>query len=413
MLEASEKRSELAVVTERLNTAAGAGTAPSVEDIGQADVLTREIRSCEVRYRANALAEEEEDRKAQLVGDLDPERRELAGLETRARVGTYVLAAAEMRGVSGAEAEFNQAIKIGANQIPMRMFAPSEAALELRTKTTANTTLRPRRWIDRLFAETATDHLGIMMESVEAGQASFPVTTGGGTPAQRGRDEATAVGGWTIGVKTLSPTRQSIHYNHTIEDAARLPGLEEALTRDMRNALRERLDYTVFRGDATGDENDITGFFAKTIDETTIAQSDKVKWPETVSKFAALLDGKYAESLEDLRIVASVGANTLWLGQSANTNRNESLAQILRSNGLSWRTREGIETTTGNNDFMAAIGLGRGIEGAGVMAMWSGGDLIRDPYSGAGKGQVQITLHALWNWDLTRTANFKRLKAVT
>ena len=416
-LEMSEKRSELADVTARLNTAAGAGTDPSQEDIGKADTATREIRSLEVRYRASVLEEEEADRKAQLSGDMDPETRELAGLETRSKVGAYVLAAAEMRSVSGAEAEFNAAIKIGANQVPLRLFAPTEAELqrlEKRTETNVNTTIRPRRWVDRLFATTAASHLGIMMESVEQGQASFPYTSGGGTPAQRGREEATAVGAWTIAVKTLSPTRQSIHYRHSIEDAARVPGLEEALTRDMRMALQERLDATVFAGDSTGDENDIAGFFAKTgVSESTLTQALKLKWPETVQKFAAFLDGKHAEAMEDLRIVASVGANALWLGTQANTNRNESLAQIMRGNGLSWRTRAGIDANTANGDFMAAIGLGRGIEGAGVLPIWQGADLIRDPFSGAGKGQVQITLHALWNWDLVRTSNFKRLKAVT
>lgn len=181
----------------------------------------------------------------------------------------------------------------------------------------------------------------------------------------------------------------------------------------MRAAIRERLDLSVFAGDSTGDENDITGFFAKGVSESTLTQANKVKWPATVAEFAALLDGQYAEQMEDLRIVASVGSNKLWLGTSANTNQNESLAQIMRANGLSWRTRAGIDTNTANGDFMAAIGLGRGIEGAGVMCIWQGADLIRDPYAGAAKGQVQITLHALWNWDLTRTANFKRLKAVT
>ena len=216
---------------------------------------------------------------------------------------------------------------------------------------------------------------------------------------------------WTIGVTTLSPTRQSIHYNIAVEDAARVPGLEDALTRDMRMALRERLDYTIFQGDDGADENDLASYFAKGIGESVLTQANKVKWPETVAVFAALLDGQYAERLEDLRVVASVGANKLWLGTQANSNRNESVAQIMRSNGLDWRTRAGIASGTAANAFMAAIGLGRGIEGAGVMAMWPGGELIRDPYTGADKGQVQLTLHALWNWELVRTANFKRLKA--
>ena len=418
-LEMSEKRSELAAVTETLNAAATAGTDPSAEDLVKAEGLTKEIRSKEVLYRAAILEEEDEDRKAAAEGGGDPEMRELMALESGAKFSAYVGAALEMRGVSGGEAELNAAIKIGANQVPMMLFAPSEAELretEKRTKTDTDIAIRPRRWVDRLFAGTAADYLGVTMESVEAGAASFPVTTGGGVPAQRGREEAAAAGAWTIGVASIEPTRQSLHYQFAVEDNARVPGLEDALTRDMRAALRERLDYTVFLGDTGANEAgaDITGFFGSGAAETTITQASKVTGAGTLAKFLALVDGLHAESLGDLRIVASVGANTLWGATvlPAPATTGETVAQFLTRAGLSWRARHGIDTATASGDFMAAIGLSRGIEGAAVMAMWPGAELIRDPYSGAASGQVRLTLHSLWNWALVRSSNFKRLKAV-
>ena len=192
-LEMSEKRSEQAAITEKLNAAVAAGTEPAAEDVGRVDTLTREYRVLEVRYRASVIAEDEEDKAAEVRGDstLDAEAVELQKLETRAKVGSYLVAANSQRGVDGAEKELNAAIGIGERQVPMSLFAPSEEEarrLEHRTETDTNIALRPRRWLDRLFAGTAADYLGITMESVEPGQASYPLTaTGGNTgPARPG-----------------------------------------------------------------------------------------------------------------------------------------------------------------------------------------------------------------------------------
>ena len=75
--------------------------------------------------------------------------------------------------------------------------------------------------------------------------------------------------------------------------------------------------------------------------------------------------------------------------------------------------REALSDATTNNKFAGYVGLGRGIEGAGVAAIWSAGELIRDPYSGAASGEVALTLSYLWNFGLVRASNFARLKFVT
>ena len=85
----------------------------------------------------------------------------------------------------------------------------------------------------------------------------------------------------------------------------------------------------------------------------------------------------------------------------------------MRGNGLTWTTRGGIETATTNGKFGAFVGLGNGIEGAAVAAIWNMGQLIRDPYSSANKGEVQLTLNYFWQLAFPRTANFKRMKFVT
>ena len=45
--------------------------------------------------------------------------------------------------------------------------------------------------------------------------------------------------------------------------------------------------------------------------------------------------------------------------------------------------------------------------------MWESASLIRDPYSGADKGEVGLVLNTLWDFKIPRTSNFKRVKYVT
>ena len=53
----------------------------------------------------------------------------------------------------------------------------------------------------------------------------------------------------------------------------------------------------------------------------------------------------------------------------------------------------GSKPPTGANKFGAFIGRKRGIAGAGTAAVWDSAELIRDPYSGAAKGEIAVTMH--------------------
>ena len=395
-------------IRQRLN-ALGQSEELNETETAEVGTLTAEYQDGETRSRALMVAE---DATVEATAHSpDAEARELIKLESQVKLSTYILGAVEMRAAAGPELEFNQALGLGANQVPLQILADSE----VRTTTDTDVVTRPRGWLDRLMADSAATHLGLTMAQVPAGEISYPVTSTGGVPIQRGREEAAAVSAWTLGVTEIKPTRMSLHYEFAIEDAARISGLEEALRRDMRAALTQTVDLTVFRGDAGANENvaDITGFFASAAVETTLTQAKKILWPDTLAAFTGMIDGLHAESLGDLRVVASVGANQLWLSTIALATENQTMAQVLKANGLMWRTRHGIETLSAADDFMAAIGLQRGMAGAGVIAMWPGAELIRDVYSGAASGKVGLSLHALWNWALVRSSNFKRLKAVT
>ena len=378
--------------------------------------LERQLRAATVAVET----EETEQRAAGAAGDTpagDAEDRERAELRAKVKLGGYVAAAIEQRSADGAEAEYNQSIGIAGNRFPLELLAPPEqraARGEEREATGVDTTTMPRTWLDRLFSGTAAQAVGVSMESVPVGKSSHPVTATGATAAQRGKSEAASDAPWTLSVIEMSPKRNAVRLLFNIEDAARIPGLESALTRDLRMTMVEGIDRAIFLGDngATPNAADIVGLTtAAGLVEKSIPQAGKVKGSDTLQVFAELIDGKAAMMPSDLKAVFAVGANTLWSHQLANTGASvdTTIAEFLRRFGLNWMTRGDIETTTADTEFAAFVGLGRGLDGSGVAAVWEAGELIRDPYSGAAKGEVALTLCYLWDFKLPRASNFARV----
>ena len=78
-----------------------------------------------------------------------------------------------------------------------------------------------------------------------------------------------------------------------------MPGLADAIRRDLAMAMTEKIDRTIFLGDDGANENsaDITGFTTATIDETTLTQAAKIKAGDWLGFFAGLIDGQYAASV--------------------------------------------------------------------------------------------------------------------
>ena len=386
----------------------------SAEEQTEMEALTNEVSAKEPELRA-ALAAEADPQEV-VTPTEDAEGRERRELREKVKVSDHLAAAMEGRGLDGAAQEYNQALGLrGTGSFPLELLTP---AVEERAVTTTDTAVHAGPWLDRLFADTAASRLGITFESVAPGIASYPVITGGGTPAQRGKGQDADDGAWTVGVSELKPTRNAVRAVFSEEDAMRLPGLEEALRRDLAMALTEKVDRTVFAGDSTANpaNGDISGLDTlANVVEKEITQADKIKGPETLTAFAELIDGKHSNGLEDLRIVAAVGANSLWLATkiSGNNAAIQTMSNFLRDSGLSWTVRGEIEAATTNGKFGAFLGRGRGLQGAGIAAVWNAGNLIRDPYSGGAAGEVALTLSYFWNFGLPRPTNFARIKFVT
>ena len=392
-----------------------AAIAAHLEDGDDAELekLNVEYRAADVRRAACLITESADADAARAAGDLDAGQRELDAIGANLQFRNYVQAAVELRSADGAEAEWNRANGLGARQFPLQMLAP--ARVQMRQNTDTDGQVNQGRWIDRLFSEASAMRLGITFENVAPGSAAYHTTTAGSVPGQRSRQQKAADSAWTVGVKTLEPKRNSVSLKYTIEDAARLPGLSDAVRRDMGMALVDAVDQAIFIGDsgATTGTDDIVGLNTyPNLTEETITQANKVKGSETLAAFVGMVDGLHAQDLADLNVIMSVGmwrlaANTV-INSAAD---NQTLGQFLMASGLSYSSRANIDTATASGDYGAFVGRARGIEGAGVAAVWGGsGQMIVDEVTRAGEGEVVLTMHHLWAYDLPRHQNFARVK---
>ena len=418
MTNAQKIQLRLSEVRQRLNAISGLEGEAFTDEIGvEAATLQAEYKQLEVRHRAAVVGEVEEagKREAKFTA-ADGEGAEIHSLSRRVRLGEYLHAAAENRGVAGAEREFNSALRLKRpNGFPLRLLAP--AAREERATTDVSTKADAAGWLDRLFAMASARHLGVTFESVSPGESTYPVVTAGATGEQQDRSETTTAASWTVGSTSLKPKRNSVRAVFSMEDDYRLPGLESALRRDLGMAVMDAVDKAVFLGD-TGPSSasyDIVGLTAAaSVVQTDLTQANKLKFPETMDAFNSFVDGIHASSNEELKIVAAVGAHRLWcrtifLSAADGTNMKTALGR----NGVSWMVRGDIETNTDNNDWGAFIGRGRGLQGAGVAAIWDEGLLIRDPYTEASKAEVALNLSYFWDLGWVRPSNFGRLRFVT
>ena len=378
------------------------------------EAKTRRLQDTEGELRAAITLEATEDSELRMAHGGDAEGREFRALETRSNVGNYVSAAMTGGSVRGAELEFNQALKLPENMFPMRLLAPGG---EQRESTGVDTVAQQTRWVDRLFAEASAMRLGVTFDSVAPGVQAYPVTTAGATGAQRGKSQATADAVWTVGVTELKPTRNGVRALFNVEDSARLPGLEDALTRDLRAAVVDAVDKAIFLGDATADPDagDVVGLNTASIGETELTQSEAGAGTSVLSAFADFIDGQYALTAADVNMVFSVGANTYWMSRLVRTGSavDTTILEFIKRAGFSWSVRGDIADAITNLNFGVFAGLSRGIAGAAVAAVWDAAQLIRDPYSNAAKGEVALTINHLWAFGVPRTANFKRIKFVT
>ena len=324
--------------------------------------LTSELRAADTNLVAAKLLEPE--LPAPVITEVRQFDSKLAELRASVDLTKHVKAAlAGTIAQVGAEAEYNAELKIEAGWFPLDLLTRQA---EDRAKRDGDGMAGQSTWLDYMFEGTAAERLGISFRPVASGTHTVPSFSAAPSGVQRGRGEAVGEGTYTLAVSEMTPTRNAVYGVYSIEDESRLSGMSDSMVRAMTAGIASAVDLAIFNGDSGANENsaDITGLQTAGITEATITQANKLKGDELLKLFLGYVDGRYAQSMADVRMVASVGSNTLWGGTvHAAAVRNQ-------------------------------------------------GRLVRDEFTGKAKGEVELVLDYQWDFALPRTANFKRLKYV-
>ena len=398
----------LSEIRQRLNEIAGLEPDAVTDEVrAEADRLTGEYRTAETQHRAALVGEADESRAAEgAFGAGDGEPAEVRALLNRVNIGSYLAPAAAGIGLSGAAVELAAALAVpavgpnGGIAVPWRMLAGPAPEVRAFTTTDANDGPQMQRPIlQRLFGPGIMDALGVRMDTVPAGRAEWPLITGGVAPdqAKEGTAAAAAVTA-AFSYANLKPKRLTGRYEFSHEAAASVADLEQALRRDLADAVQSKMSDILINGTAPTTQNPqrIEGFLTK------LAGTDLSAAEATAADYGRLhasgVDGIHAA--RETEVSSVVGDETYVHAAGVYiTGSGESGSELLmrRSGGCFASTYIPAASGMKQSAILHAAGPNGGaMRGDSVAAMWPTLEVIRDIYSQASQGVV-LTWVALWD----------------
>ena len=187
-----------------------------------------------------------------------------------------------------------------------------------------------------------------------------------------------------IALDSQTPKRISGEFQIRTEDLAVYPALEAVLMESIRGSLSNELDNEVFNGVAAG----LNGLFLQAAD---VAVAGAVETFATgIGRFAALVDGEHAYSLSDVRAVVGPSTFAKYMGLISD---GVPLADYLEQKLGSFRVSNRMPALASHGQ-KGIVTLNGGPSPIRVY-VWNSLEIIRDPFSSAGTGQITITATAL------------------
>ena len=377
---------------------------PGEDETRSMETLDAEYRRNEVRYRAALTAEDEERREA--GGELETRSgREwaemLEGFEVR-QVAAYF---DEGREFAGKTAEIVQEMRSagGYRGVPV----PLEA-LETRNTVSGGTPdpTVTRPIIDRLFAESVAGRIGAQMISIPQGSTEWPVTTSSIAAGWQDGEGANVPLGeaFTTADKALSPDNTFGVQCRITRKAMKQTGagLEQAIRRDVSEAIRTGLDRAVTLG--TGADGQPLGVIAgaSTYGITATPIDDPASWAAFRAAVVRFMTANAAGAPGAVRMLIRP---EVWaaLDDALITGTAVSEWDRLTGNipaGNIAMTNNALADPAGEPEASdALLTTNAGGVPPVFVGMWGGVDMIRDPYTDAQSGGLRLT--ALVTADVT------------
>lgn len=392
----------LSEIRQALNTLAAVDE-PTEEQRAELTRLSTEYPQVEERHRAAIISEadEAEQRAADEGDEGDAEERERRELRSRARLGRWFEAAISGKPVDGAEAELSAAAGCSGS-VPLEMFPREQRRTERRAATPgvgdgeAAQSMAPI--VPALFDRSAASWLGIEMPMVATGDAGYPVlsTSLTGGPVAKGANADEGAAAFTVAM--AQPRRISGAFRFAREDAARLSGMEAALRMNIEAVLSDSLDHQALNGSGAGDGT-INGLLAilGAPDAPPAGQAD---FEAYITAAAGHVDGLFAVDLSGLRQLVGTATYGRMAARFRAAEADATAESWLMDRTGGVRTSRRIpapvpDDPNAPNANLVQRSIFRRANPAGdrvaVMPTWDGLELIRDPYTGAGKGEIVVT----------------------
>ena len=367
------------------------------------DTLDKKYAEGEVKFRASIAALQAEQEKHVTV--LDAEATELRQLEVRASVGGLgAIAAGVLSGhaCEGEARELQQHFHMKGNQIPLSLMRSPMGTVEDRT---AGITPGPgdagadqRPIISAVFPQSVASFLGITGQSVGVGEAAFAVVSTSASPGAvaEGADQAHSAAAFESA--NLVPARLQASLFFSVEDAARIMGLSEALRMNLSDALSDALDDQIL----TGTNGLFTG--------TNLADNNA----GSVGTFGTLkkrvvydaIDGRYAANAGDLRVVMGSASYAFAGGLYRGNNSDVDALESITGKVAGVRVSSHVPVVASSKQELV---VARGTAQHVAVALW-GIDLVEDPYSMAKSGEVILTGRMLHAVKILRKAGFRKVE---
>ena len=412
---------KLSALREKLNALSAKDALTDSED-GEMRSLTDEYPKLEARYRAAVISEGDEEAR-RLGEDLDAtgdgEAAEVRRLKETVKLTDYLLPATAGTGIVGAAVELAAALDVptvgasGGVAIPWAML---EAREHRAFTTTANNDgpEAQRPILQRLFGGDVMMALGVRMDEVPAGRSEWPLLTGSVAPAQaKEGDAAAAATAASFDFANLKPKRLTGRYEYTHEMAASVPDIEQALRRDLADAVKSSMSNQIINGIAPTTQNpqQVQGFITRlgtAVDlssaEATVADYGRLH-ARGVDAIHATRETEVMSVIGDESYQHAAGVYIAGSGESG----SELLAR--RSAGCMASTYIPAKASMKQSAILHAAGPNGGgiMRGDSVAAVWSTLEVIRDIYSNASQGVV-LAWVALWDaYTALRSAAYKHI----
>ena len=376
--------------------------------------LLGNLDTVEGEYRGALTEEAEAETRQRDTAGLTPEERERRDLESRAELRTAFHAIMNDRAFVGAEAELQQTLGLSGHTVPLAMIAPrrQEERADAVSAAPADVQANQNPIIRRVFARSATATLGCALPMVGIGESLYHVISAGAEAKPLAKDadhgDATAA---TLSPFTLQPTRIQSKYVFRVEDAALVMGLEEALRRDLSDALADKVDQQTLAGDGTTGAQ-LKGFLATNANGGLADVTDPtavVDYANAATVLAQGIDGKFAGSQSECAVV--LGPSTAHK-LAATFRTNDAKAALTNYQGLARAVMASANipdqdgTSKVQQGILARMGGGMNA----VCPVWDGIIFVRDTVTQVDEGRVVLTAIMQCNFRILRSDGFLRLK---